>query len=356
MNYYIKIGNRAFGPFPEQEIKDLAAQGRINQASPISNDGMNWRPAGSFSEIYPQGPETASPAAPQSHSEAAFTSAPQAAALMPGVSSVQRLWYVSRDGRSINGPFTVAEIIGFIQKQSIGPETLVGLRGEKMQSVSQVPYFVEAVRQSRISDQAATAWMDSFAIDTSSSPLQLTQEDADRVNAAFFWFYGVTLAAVVSLVLATIFSIICEGFYCEEGDIPSSGLTTLGYIFSYGFYIAYACSLFLTIPFVSSVWHIAFCNRPDITPNKAACLLLIPVFNLFWQFVVFGKMPQKLNKMLAAQKSLTKASSAACFLYCVMNIVALGVPNLIIAPIAFNSLRKASVELVEISLEEDSDE
>ena len=355
MNYYIKIGNRAFGPFPEQEIKDLAAQGRINRSSPISNDGMNWRPAGNFSEIYPQGPETASPVAAQLHRETTFPSAPKPAAGMPGVSSVQRLWYVSRDGRSVNGPFTAAEVIGFIQKQSIGPETLVGLRGEKMLPVSQVPYFVEAVRQSRISDQTA-AGMDSFTIDTSSGPLQLTQEDADKVNAAFFWFYGVTLAAVVSLVLASIFSIICEGFYCEEGDIPSSGLITLGYIFSYGFYIAYTCSLFLTIPFVSSVWHVAFCSRPEITPNKAACLLLIPVFNLFWQFVVFGKMPQKLNKMLAERKSRTKASSTACFLYCVMNIVALGVPNLIIAPIAFNSLRKASVELVEISLEENSDE
>ena len=359
MNYYIKIGNKAFGPFPEQQILDLVAQGRINRASPISNNGTNWYPAGNFAELFPPASGMERSGESRLNNAGPIPSAAIPAGATPGTTTDQRVWYVSQDGRAINGPLSSAEVIGLIQKRSIAPETLVGRRGEKMLPANRIPAFTEALIQVGRTDpavfQGAHTGPGNFTIDTTSPPLQLSQEDADNVNASFFWFYGVTLAALVSLILAIIISIICEGFYCEEGVIPGAGITAMGYIFSFAFYAAYVASLFLTLPFVSSVWRIAFSERADISPVKTACLLLIPVFNLLWQFVVFGSLPKKLNKMLFERKSKTRASSTACVIYCIMNVIAIGVPNLIIAPIAFNSLRRASVELVEISVE-DGDE
>ena len=360
MNYYIKIGSKAFGPFPEQQILDLAAQGRINRSSPISKNGIDWYPAGNFAEIFPYGLEAKNHGESQLRRLDPLATNSAQSDLNAETAVDQRIWYVSPDGRSVNGPFSTAEVNGLIQKGSIVSRTLVGRGGEKMKPVNKTPVFTEALlqvgRNGSAGFQGAQTESGFFTIDTKSPPLQLSQEDADHVNTAFFWFYGVTLAALVSLILAIILSIICEGFYYEVGAIPGTGIKTMGYIFSFAFYAAYVVSLFLTLPFILSVWRIAFSDRSNVSPMRAVCLLLIPVFNLLWQFVVFDGLPKKLNKMLIERKSPTRASGAACVIYCIMNIVALGVPNLIIAPIAFNSLRRASVELVEMTVEENENE
>lgn len=93
MKYYVRIGNKAFGPFSKEGVLTLIAQNRIERSDAVSTDKSNWRPAGEYPEFYPN------PAAP--------------AAAENGAADAEK-WYVSRDGREAFGPYATETVIGML--------------------------------------------------------------------------------------------------------------------------------------------------------------------------------------------------------------------------------------------------
>lgn len=328
------------GPFSKSNVLDMIKQGRVGKSTSVSTDRVTWQKAEQFEEFFPTTNSAAVMAFVQQKKSADFDMS-------------DSVWLVSRDGQTIKGPYTGVAVIGAIQKRIVTPNTFVWKEGDQMLPVSQNPYFKNALLRQKtgLEGFGGTAVPISVPLPVKQAPAsqtQLTKKDAGRINTLFFWFYGVITTATASLVLAFFFSAMCEGA-CENGLIPGGALTTLGYIFSVTFYVSYLASFILTIPFVYHVWRVIPPNNASTTPNKAAWFLLIPFFNLAWQFMAFGGLARSLNRSLDEQRSLKRASVGACIFYCVMNIIALGLPNLIAAPYAFNSLRKASAELIRLS-------
>lgn len=340
MSYFVKIKGKALGPFSAANVLDMIRQGRVGKSTSVSQDRVTWKKAEEFDEIFPKSNSATVMAFVQQNKADEFEMS-------------DAVWLVSRNGQAVKGPFTGTAVIGMIQKRMITANTFVWKKGDQMLPVSQCSYFQEALAQQTtgLEDFGGPAVPVSMPVPVERraiSRLQLTPQDAKRINSSFYWFYGLLTTATLTLILAFFFSAMCEGS-CENGIVPGGVLMTIGYICSVLFFATYVLAFIVSVPFAYNVWRVVPPECASTTPAKAAWFLLIPLFNLGWQFIAFGGLAKSLNRALDERRSMTRSSVGACIVYCIFNIIALGLPNIIVAPYAFNSLRKASVELVRLT-------
>ena len=52
-SYYARIGGKIHGPFPSDQIKRLAASGKLTREDALSSDGKTWVPAGNAKGLFP---------------------------------------------------------------------------------------------------------------------------------------------------------------------------------------------------------------------------------------------------------------------------------------------------------------
>ena len=89
--YYVRFKGRVLGPMSKDKTIELIRRGQISRMHELSPDGLAWRPAEEFGELFPKKVEPAPQAAQQSKTEAA-----------PVAQPIEQ-WYAHIDGQNV-GP------------------------------------------------------------------------------------------------------------------------------------------------------------------------------------------------------------------------------------------------------------
>lgn len=323
MNYYIKIQNRAYGPFTSEKLRSMFKLGNIDGASLISTDKMNWREAASFSELFepssapassaPSSPS--SPFAPSSSVQPAATSSPTAA---PFAVSSQPCWFLSLDGQTGSGPYAASDVAAAVVSGRANGSSLVWREGENARTLFDEPEFSYLFAPSRQTPNAQAGYSSASA----QPPSSLAARISRRYRA--YWL-SCLLTFVVPLLGVLLY--VALGLLCDGDAEAISALATLILIpCCWGAPVI--CSLVAYIfflMFVHGFWR-SLPRRHDITSPGAACgLLLIPFFCLYWNFIVFyqgaGYANTEVKKLTSNESQQTQISETLALLYAIGMII-----------------------------------
>lgn len=335
MNYYVRIGRKAFGPFPEDEVRKLIAQDRINKSSQISVNGMTWRTAGEYPEFFPPveevksaiSEETIDPFASAWNSPFAQTDDIQNFASV----NEPKIWYISRDGRSGQGPYTTQTIIDMLRLQQLTPENYIWKQGEQARLFSQEPFFQMFLPKKRESDKKLPFWKS-----------DAETPEGKKISKTYTAYMFSYLCTLLPLILGVLFLIL--GLACENRNLFVTGVVFL-VMASIGSVVVCIISLILHFLF----WKAVQPFDARTTPGKAVGFLFIPYFNLYWIFVSYCSLARDMNRALADQNSEKKVNEGLALTYAILLLIP-GLPlvaEYIIRPLLNASYRHAALELTE---------
>ena len=166
--YYVRWRGKLTGPFEFEQLKEMAAQGRLTKLHDISTDRTEWRRAGALEDLYPPYALNVSPipaAAPPESAAAQVAVAPEqpsqylheqlheeeAEQTVEQPAEVQEAaadWYYSRDQR-VEGPYATRVIAQFIAEGRLGPDDYVSPSADPSawQLIGNVPEFAVVAPQ-----------------------------------------------------------------------------------------------------------------------------------------------------------------------------------------------------------------
>lgn len=337
MNYYVRIGSKAFGPFPEQDVLNLIAQERINKSSLISTNGMNWRTAGEYPEFFPKEEELPPPQEEEFNPFSTIWDSPftqdfndtPAAENTPVVEP--KIWYVSRDGRQGLGPYATQTIINMLQQKQLTAESYVWKQGEQARFFSQEPFFHMFLYPKKNSDEKLPFWK-SNAVSKEGKKIAVTY------TVYIFSYLGTAVFALLGLLF------LLPGLVFQIGDLMTTACVFL-FLALVGCNVCSVISLILLYHF----WVAVQPYGARTTPGKAIGFCFIPFFNLYWIFVCYCSLAQDMNRFLAEGGEETRASEGLALVYCIILVI----PFLpLIAVLAFQPLVNASFKRAALALTE----
>ncbi len=290
--YFVKMHNRAMGPFPLARLQQMSQSGKLNHAHEVSVDGSNWTKAGEHPEIFaspaPAPVESPAPAAaPVMPAAAPVAQAPVAAhapvapAGQPAATSQaarppgQIDWYYATNDDEPVGPVTKGEIIEYIKTGDIVRSDRVwqsqmedweraGKRVEFKAAFEQMHSSVPSVsgKSSNILDLvrlivAAKQWLIILCV--------LLFAAAVSLLALFFTSFGDGVSqgesikvqqAIFSLVLAGVFAgliVLVYQFMVKSDEFVKSKLVDDfhdAFVWLNRFWITFAAALLLSVVFL----------------------------------------------------------------------------------------------------------
>jgi TM2 domain-containing membrane protein YozV len=147
MQYYFKIQGKAFGPFGEDQLKEMKTKGKLSRTSEISENKVEWFPAENFDFLFP------SPLA-SSQTTSSGASATYSLSVDSGTtnwaSSEPAIWFYSVNGTEGFGPVTQTAIVQMIQTGTLRGESLVWQQGQNAQQIRTVQTFAGSFSSSAI--------------------------------------------------------------------------------------------------------------------------------------------------------------------------------------------------------------
>ena len=319
MEYYLRIGNKAFGPFPEQEIANLVAKNRINRSSYISTDGTNWRRAGEFSEFFSEEEKT------EDDGLNPFVNGGTRSSAGPFTNTEPEIWYISRDGRQGLGPYTTQTIAAMLRNKQLSPDAFVWRQGEKARSFRQVPFF-----QTFIPVNEPTL-----------SIRQVSQNNIlkRKISKSYMTFIVGFVAYIALLFIALVMGILAAAL-----ESQGMGVTALIFMILSGpCSILYVIGLFFLLYYL---WSAVQPYAPRTTPGKAVGFLFIPFFNLYWQFISYYNLSIDLNRVLKEKGRTIRTSEGLALSSCILNIV-FPLVGTILMLIVLTSQKRAALALLE---------
>lgn len=132
MSMYIRIRGRVHGPLSEAQITQMIQQGKAGKFNDVSTDGKTWRRATEFPELFPQKVTRRDP------DELALADDNAS-----GSSSDNKgdLWFLSNDGITGTGPFSIGEIKSMLASGKASQNSFVWKEGESAKPLSEVEQF-----------------------------------------------------------------------------------------------------------------------------------------------------------------------------------------------------------------------
>lgn len=131
MPYFVRIREKSFGPFEENELLDMKSKGKLSRMTEISENRVDWHPAESYAFL---GFPTA--AAPQS--EATY---PVGEAGRQTQQSEVANWFYSVNGTEGFGPVTPSAIVQMIQSGTLRENSYAWQEGQLAQHLHLIPAF-----------------------------------------------------------------------------------------------------------------------------------------------------------------------------------------------------------------------
>ncbi|MDO5580028.1 MAG: GYF domain-containing protein [Planctomycetia bacterium] len=134
MAMYTRIRGKIHGPFDESQIQEMIQNGRIGRFNDVSEDGKTWIKASEIPDLFP-----ARHSASRSSSQNDLT-LNEASAAKPE----DQQWFLSNDGITGTGPFSMREIKAMAAAGKANPATtLVWRQGENAQVLQSVPEYLD---------------------------------------------------------------------------------------------------------------------------------------------------------------------------------------------------------------------
>jgi S1-C subfamily serine protease len=127
--YYVRVRGKILGPFDLEELAQQRERGQVSRFHELSLDRVKWVPASSVQELFP-----AADAPARSHREDTdnITAGPPRAAPAAKAPSVSpepianaSVWYFLDARKKQQGPYTPAQIHGFLEQEVLGRRSLV---------------------------------------------------------------------------------------------------------------------------------------------------------------------------------------------------------------------------------------
>lgn len=124
MTYFVRIRGKAFGPFDEERLKEMKSKGKLGKATEVSENKIDWQPAGDLDFLFP----SALPPA-----------LPDLAATQAGLEPAD--WFYSVNGTDGYGPVTRAIVVQMLQAGTLQGESLVWKQGQNARALKTEPAF-----------------------------------------------------------------------------------------------------------------------------------------------------------------------------------------------------------------------
>lgn len=131
MSLYTRIRGKVHGPFDESQIQEMIQNGRIGRFNEISEDGTTWIKASERSDLFPVRRSTSKSSSHELSINADHETG-----------SGGQEWFLSNDGITGTGPFSMAEIKAMVAEGKANPgTTLVWKQGENAQILQSIPEY-----------------------------------------------------------------------------------------------------------------------------------------------------------------------------------------------------------------------
>ncbi|MBR0224953.1 MAG: DUF4339 domain-containing protein [Thermoguttaceae bacterium] len=351
--YYVKVVGRAFGPLPSERIVQMIKDGKINRETEISADAVDWRPAAEVAEFYQAfnaGLPGASPL-PMGQSYGAewfvtidgsdqlgpLTSAQIVDALRAGslpptarawrqgenarplgeilefqatprAAGERSEWYYSSDGQTGYGPYTVSEILSFVQQGRADFNSLVWRQGESSRPMRTENAFMQAYNAARGAANVPVAGAPNV-LNGRPSAIGGAYPTANSYDEDLYGsispFYAERRNRRIKLLYTMIWSSFCVAFTCGALGMvfrelgPESALSSnssewtvalFSFLSTILFIVSSITSIFAAVTsfvFVFNFWKSIPRKFARTSPGVALGLLFVPLFNLYWSFVTF---------------------------------------------------------------------
>jgi uncharacterized membrane protein YhaH (DUF805 family) len=143
MQHYIRIRGKVFGPFGEDQLKEMKTKGKLSRTSEVSENKVDWFPAENLEFLFPPMPASSQPAPSQTTSSGASTSNPSPvnSGTANVVPSEPAIWFYSVNGTEGFGPVTQTTIVQMVQSGTLRGESLVWQQGQSAQQIRTVQIF-----------------------------------------------------------------------------------------------------------------------------------------------------------------------------------------------------------------------
>lgn len=324
MNYYLKVQDRAYGPFTTEKIRSMIQRGNINAESLVSTDKQNWREVAAFPELLGETQTSQASASAPSAPAAASNGSPAATA----PTATAPTWFISFDGATGYGPYPSEEIAAFVRDGRANANSLVWRNGENARPIASEPEF------SRLFTQSAPN-ANSFVNSASVSPT------VQKLNARYRYYWLCIVLAIVLPLAGVLFDFISA----LVADLSTPIFTAGGLILACVALIVASVSFF---SFIYAFWKTLPADYAPTTPGRAVGFLFIPYFVFYWNFIVFYEGARAANRALTdfTPKTLqrTQISEGLGLVYAITCIVCQPVAFIVTFPL-LNQMRNAGREL-----------
>ncbi|MCF0234873.1 MAG: DUF4339 domain-containing protein, partial [Thermoguttaceae bacterium] len=145
MGYYVKKRGRVLGPFDIPQLKKLVRNRQIGRYDECSTDKVEWTRLDSLQELFSR------PASDELEPQAAGAAPPDALQ----EADADAVWYVSNDGITGLGPYSVREVWRLMQKRKATPDSLAWVEGVPPRPLRDIPEFRGANAAGSPSEPAA---------------------------------------------------------------------------------------------------------------------------------------------------------------------------------------------------------
>lgn len=130
MPYYVRIRGKAFGPFDEEQLKEMKSKGKLGRTTEISENKVEWQTAENVSFLFtPSATLGLSSSAANPFQSQSFSASEPAD------------WFYSVNGAEGYGPVTRSAILQMLQAGTLQGESLVWQQGQNAQRLNTVQAF-----------------------------------------------------------------------------------------------------------------------------------------------------------------------------------------------------------------------
>lgn len=212
-SYYVRSRGRIQGPFTLEEVRLRAKRRRLNRFDQVSTDGVNWKAAARFPEIFPPPPQPTAPAStpesvtPESQtaeseglvvdaepvpSEAGgsgeYSIVPEAAPVEAQPAESEQHWHYVHGTRE-GGPVPFAQLRILASQGQLAPDDFIWTDG--------MPDWVEAREVDGVFQTSATAWPVPQTLGPRTTcPMAVASFILGLLGTSVLFFFG-SIAAVV---------------------------------------------------------------------------------------------------------------------------------------------------------------
>ncbi|MDR2757098.1 MAG: GYF domain-containing protein [Planctomycetaceae bacterium] len=141
MQYYIKIRDKAFGPFDEEQLLEMKTKGKFCKTTEVSEDKTGWVTAENLEFLFPTSPPQ--PTSPETYNVTLLQRDISMKNIDSSVPPELAIWFYSVNGTEGFGPVTHTTIVQMIQAGTLRGESLIWQQGQNAQQIRAVQTFTE---------------------------------------------------------------------------------------------------------------------------------------------------------------------------------------------------------------------